>query len=335
MVHSLTQGQSMKRREFITLLAVAPVAWPRDALSQQSGKPIIAFLSGQIPPAYVIDAFRGGLSELGYVEGRDVAFDHHEAGETYERFRILADDLVRHQVTLIFATGGTAAALACKSASSTVPVLFYIGGDAVGQGLVASLNRPGGNLTGFAWFGFALAAKRMELLHKLLPKVTEIGMLSNPNNPDAEYEIREVQAAARTLGQEIRVFRIAGPSDLDSVFEAISRERIGALFVGSDTMLSSQRAQIVALAARHGIPAIYERRDYPDAGGLMSYGHNRVEAYRQLGLYAGRILKGDKPADLPVIQPTRFDFVINLKSAKALGLTVSPSLIARADEVIE
>ena len=325
----------MRRREFIRLLAVAPVTWPHDALSQQPGKRIIAFLSGQRPPAYVIDAFRGGLSELGYVEGRDVAFEHHEAGETYERFRILAGDLVRHQVTLIFATGGTAAALACKSASSSAPVLFYIGGDAVGQGLVVSLNRPGGNLTGFAWFGFALAAKRMELLHELLPKVTEIGMLSNPNNPDAEYEIREVQAAARTLGHEIRVFRTASPSDLESVFETISHQRIGALFVGSDTMLASQRARIVALAARHGIPAIYERRDYPDAGGLMSYGHNRVEAYRLLGLYAGRILKGDKPADLPVIQPTRFDFVINLKTAKSLGLEIPDKLIALADEVIE
>jgi putative tryptophan/tyrosine transport system substrate-binding protein len=325
----------MQRREFITLLGGAAVTWPHDALSQQPGKPIIAFLSGQIPPAYVIDAFRGGLNELGYAEGRDVAFEHHQAGESYERFRILAGDLVRDQVTLIFATGGTAAALACKSASSSVPVLFYIGGDAVGQGLVASLNRPGGNLTGFAWFGFALAAKRMELLHELLPKVTEIGMLSNPNNPDVEYEIREVQAAARTLGDEIRVFRAASPSDLESVFENMSNQRIGALFVGSDTMLASQRAQIVALAARRGIPAIYERRDYPDAGGLMSYGHNRVEAYRLLGLYAGRILKGEKPADLPAIQPTKFELVINMKTAKALGLTISNQMQLLTDEIIE
>jgi putative ABC transport system substrate-binding protein len=325
----------MRRRDFITFVGGAAAAWPLTARSQQPTKPVIGFLSGQGPPAYVMDAFRGGLGELGYVEGRDVAFEFHSAGETYERFRILAGDLVRQQVTLIFATGGTAAALACKSASSSVPVLFYIGGDAVGQGLVVSLSRPGGNLTGFAWFGFALAAKRMELLHELLPKVTEIGMLSNPNNPDAEYEIREVQTAARTLGQEIRVFRAASPSDLESVFQTISNQKVGALFVGSDTMLASQRAQIVALAARHGIPAIYERRDYPDAGGLMSYGHNRVEAYRLLGLYAGRILKGDKPADLPVIQPTKFDLVINLKTAKSLGLDVPPTLLARADEVID
>ena len=247
----------------------------------------------------------------------------------------MADDLVRRQVALIFATGGTAAALAARTATSTIPIVFYMGGDPVQQGLVASLSRPGGNLTGFGWLGFALAAKRLELLRELLPNGATIGMLMNPANPDSDFEMRDVQDAARILGRQIHILTASSDGEFDGVFATLVKQQIGALIVASDAYFSGRRGRIVALAARHGVAAIYERREFPDAGGLISYGHHRADAYRQLGIYSGRILKGTKPAELPVLQPTKFELVINLNAAKALGIEISPKLLALADEVIE
>jgi putative ABC transport system substrate-binding protein len=283
----------------------------------------------------MIDAFRQGLNETGYVVGQNVAFEHRAAGSEYDRFRAMADDLVRRQVAVIFATGGTAAALAAKTATSTIPIVFYMGGDPVQQGLVISLGRPGGNLTGFAWLGFALAAKRLELLRELMPNGAAIGMLVNPANPDSDFEMRDVQDAARILGRQIHILTASGDADFDSAFATVIKQQIGALIIASDAYFSGRRGRIVALATRHGVPAIYERREFPDVGGLISYGHHRADAYRQLGIYAGRILKGTRPAELPVLQPTKFELVINLNAAKALGIEISPKLLALADEVIE
>jgi len=323
----------MRRREFIKLLGGAAAAWPLAARAQQPAMPVIGFLSSGQPQvfAHMIDAFRQGLNETGYVAGQNVTFEHRAAGSEYDRFRAMADDLVRRQVALIFATGGTAAALAARTATSTIPIVFYMGGDPVQQGLVASLSRPGGNLTGFGWLGFALAAKRLELLRELLPNGATIGMLMNPANPDSDFEMRDVQDAARILGRQIHILTASS----DGVFATLVKQQVAALIVASDAYFSGRRGRIVALAARHGVATIYERREFPDAGGLISYGHHRSDAYRQLGIYAGRILKGTKPAELPVLQPTKFELVINLNAAKALGIEISPKLLALADEVIE
>jgi putative ABC transport system substrate-binding protein len=325
------------RREFMTMLGGAAAAWPFAARAQQPAMPVVGFLSSGQPQtfAHMIDAFRQGLSQTGYVVGQNVTFEHLAAGSEYDRFRAMADDLVRRQVAVIFATGGTAAALAARTATSTIPIVFYMGGDPVQQGLVASLGRPGGNLTGFSWLGFALAAKRLELLRELLPNAAMIGMLVNPVNPDSDFEMRDVQDAARILGRQIHNLTASSDSDFDGVFATLVKQQMGALIVASDAYFSGRRGRIVALAARHGVAAIYERREFPDAGGLISYGHHRADAYRQLGVYTGRILKGTKPAELPVLQPTKFELVINLNAAKALGIEISPKLLALADEVIE
>jgi putative ABC transport system substrate-binding protein len=280
-------------------------------------------------------AFRQGLAELGYVEGQSVAFDLQSAGGDYNRFRTIADEFVRRRVAVIFATGGTAAALAAKSATATIPIVFYMGGDPVSQALVASLNRPGANLTGLGWLGFNLGAKRLELLHELMPQNSVLGILVNPSNPDSNFEVRDLQGAARVLKQQVHILTASSDADFDVVFETIVKQQIGALVVASDVFFSGRRGRIVALAARRGVPAIYERRDFTDAGGLISYGHDRAAAYRQLGIYVGRILKGEKPADLPVLQPTKFELVINLNVSKALGIDVPAKLLALADEVIE
>jgi len=280
-------------------------------------------------------AFRQGLAELGYVEGQSVAFDLQSAGGDYNRFRTIADEFVRRRVAVIFATGGTAAALAAKSATATIPIVFYMGGDPVSQALVASLNRPGANLTGLGWLGFNLGAKRLELLHELMPQNSVLGILVNPSNPDSNFEVRDLQGAARVLKQQVHILTASSDADFDVVFETIVKQQIGALVVASDVFFSGRRGRIVALAARRGVPAIYERRDFTDAGGLFSYGHDRAAAYRQLGIYVGRILKGEKPADLPVLQPTKFELVINLNVSKALGIDVPAKLLALADEVIE
>jgi ABC-type uncharacterized transport system substrate-binding protein len=327
----------IRRREFIFILGGTAAAWPLAARAQQPAMPVVGFLSSGQPQtfAHMIDAFRQGLSQTGYVVGQNVTFEHLAAGSEYDRFRAMADDLVRRQVAVIFATGGTAAALAARTATSTIPIVFYMGGDPVQQGLVASLGRPGGNLTGFSWLGFALAAKRLELLRELLPNGATIGMLVNPTNPDSDFEVRDVQDAARILGRQIHNLTASSDSDFDGVFATLVKQQIGALIVASDAYFSGRRGRIVALAARHGVAAIYERREFPDAGGLISYGHHRADAYRQLGVYTGRILKGTKPAELPVLQPTKFELVINLNAAKALGIEISPKLLALADEVIE
>ena len=322
----------MRRREFITLLSSSAAIWP---LPAHAKIPVVAFLSGVAVPVQLVDAFRQGLGQIGYIEGQNVSFEYRTASGEYDRFRTIADDLVRQQVAVIFATGGTAAALAAKSATSTTPVVFYMGGDPVKQGLVASLNRPGGNLTGLGWLGFALGAKRLELLRELVPNVTAISLQINPKNPDSEFEVQDVQEAARVLGHQLHVLPASVEADIPGAFAKVVQQRDGALIVASDPFFSGRRGLLVALAARHGVPTIYERRDFPDAGGLISYGHKRADAYRQLGIYTGRILKGTRPADLPVLQPTKFELVVNLNAAKALGLEIPSTLLAHADEVIE
>ena len=295
----------------------------------------MAFLSTFQVPANLVNAFRQGIGEFGYVEGQNVAFEHRTASGEYDRFRAIAEDLVRRQVAVIFATGGTAAALAAKSATSVMPVVFYIGGDPVKQGLVRSLNQPGENLTGLGWFGFALATKRLELLRELVPNATAFSLMVNPRNPDSKFEAQDLQEAARTFGQQLQVLPASSEAEFTDVFSKLGQQRNGALIVASDVLFSGRRAALVTLAARHGVPTIYERRDFPDAGGLISYGHHRADAYRQLGIYTGRILKGARPADLPVLQPTKFELVININAARALGLKIAPTLLAIADEVIE
>ena len=278
----------MRRREFMTLLGGA-AAYPLAARAQQPAMPVVAFLQAVVR-VHLVEAFRRGLSEVGYIEGQNVTFEYRTASGEYDRFRAIADDLVRRQVAVIFALGGTAAALAVKSATSTTPVVFYMGGDPVKQGLVTSLNRPGGNLTGLGWLGFALGAKRLELLRELLPNVTAISLLVNPTNPDGEFEMQDVQEAARMLGRQLHVLPASVDAELPSVFRKLGQQGDGALIVASDAFFSGRRGLLVALAARHGVPTIYERRDFPDAGGLISYGHERADAYRLLGIYTGRIL---------------------------------------------
>jgi putative ABC transport system substrate-binding protein len=325
------------RRKFLATLGGAAAAWPLAARAQQPTMPVVGFLSSGQPQVFarMIDAFRQGLSEIGYVVGQNVIFEHRAAGSDYDRFSAMANDLVRQQVAVIFSTGGTVAALAAKNATSTIPIVFYMGGDPVKQDLVASLNRPGGNLTGLAWLGVDLGAKRLELLRELVPTSMGVAVLANPNNPDSEFEIRDVQQAARILGRQIHVVSASSDADFDSVFAMLVKQQTGALIVAGDPYFSGRRGRIVALATRYAVPTMYDRRDFADAGGLISYGHDRATAYRQLGTYTGRILKGAKPADLPVLQPTKFELVINLNAAKALSLDVPPTLLALADEVIE
>jgi putative tryptophan/tyrosine transport system substrate-binding protein len=329
--------EPVNRRSFITLLGGAAASWPLAARAQQPAMPVIGFLTSTPPQLFanMIDAFRQGLAELGYAEGRNVTFEYRTAGAEYERFQSMAAELVRRPVSVIFATGGTAAVLAAKKVTATIPILFYVGGDPVAQGLVASVPRPGGNATGMHWLGGALGAKRLELLRELVPTTTLVGMLVKPDNPESEFEIRDVQRGADSLGLKLQVFNAAHDPDFDSAFAALIEQRADALLVGSDPYFSSRRGRIIALAGRHGVPAIYERREFPEAGGLISYGGLRADAYRQLGIYAGRILMGAKPADLPVLQPTKFEIVINLNAAKALGLDIPATVLARADEVIE
>jgi putative ABC transport system substrate-binding protein len=327
----------MRRREFIKVFAGVAAAWPLAVRAQQPTTPVIGFLSSAQPQVFaqMIDAFRQGLSEIGYVVGQNVLFEHRAAGSEYDRFRVMADDLVGRHVDVIVTTGGTSAALAAKKATSTIPIVFYMGGDPVKQGLVASPNHPGDNLTGLGWLGVALGAKRLELLGELVPNNMAIAMLVNPNNPDSEFEARDVQEAARALRRQVHITSAESEADLDGVFTTLVKQHTGALIIAGDAYFSGRRDRIAALAARHALPTMYDRRDFVDAGGLISYGHERASAYRQLGVYAGRILKGAKPAELPVLQPTKFELVINLKSAKALGLTVPTTLLTAADEVIE
>jgi putative ABC transport system substrate-binding protein len=326
----------MRRRELMLLLGGAMTA-ARGLRAQQKAMPVIGYLNGTSPgpAAPFVAAFRHGLSETGYVEGQSVAIDYRWAEGDYYRLPAIAADLVGRKVDLIAASGGPASALAAKSATSIIPIVFVSGDDAVAAGLVASLARPGGNLTGVSFLDVELMPKRLDLLSELVPQAGVIALLVNPTNPNAERVMRGVQEAARTKGVQLPIQKARTESEIDAAFATLVQLKAGALVVGADAFFNSRREQLVALASRHQVPAIYEWREFPASGGLISYGTSIAAVYRQVGLYAGKILNGAKPADLPVEQPTTLELVVNLKTAKALGLTVPPSILARADEVIE
>jgi putative tryptophan/tyrosine transport system substrate-binding protein len=327
----------MKRREFITLLGGATVAWPLAARAQQSAMPVIGFLASTSPTAWApyLTAFKQGLREAGYIEGQNVTIEYRWAEGDYARLPALAADLVRRHVAVLVAVGGSSSAKAAKAASSTIPIVFTTGGDPVGLGLVASLNRPGGNVTGVALLISEMESKRFGLLRDMVPTATLVAVLLNSRSPVSTTELNDVQEAARAVGQQIHILNASSEQELDAAFASLAKLGAGALLVGSDPFFNSRRSYLVSLAARARVPAIYELREYVVAGGLMSYGTSLVNGYRQVGLYTGRILKGEKPQDLPVVQSTKFEFVINLKTAKALGLEVPLRLQELADEVIE
>ena len=323
----------MRRREFIAGLGSA-AAWPLAARAQQA-LPVIGFLNSGLLEESNFLFFRKGLQDMGYVEGSNVAFEHRGAQQNYQ-LAALAAELARRQVALIVAIGAANSALAAKAATATIPIVFLNGSDPVKLGLVASLNRPGGNMTGVSNYQGLLGAKRFELLRQLVPQATNIALLRNPTNLISVGDTEDLQNAARSVNQQLIVFNATNEEEIDAAFAAAAERRVGALIVNVDgSLFSWRKEQIIALAAHYGIPASYSSRNFPARGGLMSYGSLQSDVYRQVGLYAGRILKGEKPADLPVLQPTKFELVINLKAAKALGLDVPPTLLALADEVIE
>jgi putative ABC transport system substrate-binding protein len=324
----------MGRREFIRLLGGAAV-WPLGAHAQQPALPVIGFLwyGSASEWAPFITSFRQGLKETGFVEGQNLAIEFRWTEGQSDQQPAWAADLVRRQMAAIVT--GTVGGLAAKAATTTIPIVFVVGADPVKTGLVASFNRPGGNVTGVSFFSNELAAKRLGLLHDLLPQATVIAVLVNPNFPDAADQMRDVQGAARTLGLRIRVLNASTESEIDMAFVTLAQQRADALVLAADPFFTARRRRIVALAARHAIPAMYDLREWTAAGGLISYGTDLADAFRQTGIYTGKILKGTKPADLPVMQSTKFELVINLKTAKELGLEIPPTLLARADEVIE
>ena len=324
----------MKRRDLL-ILGGALVAWPLAARAQLKVIPVIGYLGNTPgPAARLTAAFHQGLSETGYVEGQNVAIEYRWAEGRYDRLPALAADLIGRKVDVIV-TASTPGIQAAKSATSTIPIVFRGGGDPVGDGLVASLARPGGNLTGVILLADELTPKRLELLSELVPQARVIALLVNPNNATAERIIGDVQAAARVRGLQLHILKAASENEIDAAFASLVQLHAGALVVGADPFLSSRREQLVALASRHAVPSIYAWREFADSGGLISYGASLTAAFRQVGTYTGKILKGAKPADLPVQQPTTFELVVNLKTAKALGLTVPQTILARADEVIE
>jgi len=326
----------MRRREFLGVLGGAVAAWPVGAWGQQPATPVIGFLNtaSPIPFSNFVAAFQRGLKEAGYVEGQNVAIEYRWAESQLERLPALANDLVRWPVSVIVTSGAKESALAAKAATSSIPILF-IAGDAIKDGLVATLNRPGGNLTGVNLFTNVLSAKRLEILRELIPNAGLIAVLADRNSREADAQLRELQVAARIIGQQIFVALAGGEAEFENAFNSISQKKAAALLVAGSPFFTSRRDAIVALAARYAVPAIYEWREFTEVGGLISYGTNLPDSYRQLGFYTGRIIKGERPADLPVLQPTRFELAVNNKTARALGLTVPPSLLARADEVIE
>jgi ABC-type uncharacterized transport system substrate-binding protein len=324
----------MKRREFVSLLG-GVAAWPVAARAQQPTMPVIGFLNGQSPKtfAHLLRAFHQGLNETGFVEGQNATTEYSWAEGYVDRLPALARDLVRRQVNVIVAAGG--AHLAAKAATTNIPIVFTTPGEPVQEGLVASFNRPGGNATGISVFTVTLEAKRFELLHELVPKATTIGVLLDPTFSSFDMQLSEVQTAARATGRELRVLNVSTDADIDEAFSILVKIRAGGLVVGGNPFLNGKRNKLIALAAREAIPAIYEAQESTIAGGLMNYGPSITDVYRLLGVYSGRILKGEKPSDLPVLQPVKFDLLINLRTAKVLGLSVPPTLLARADEVIE
>jgi putative tryptophan/tyrosine transport system substrate-binding protein len=327
----------IRRRDFVILLGGGAAAWPLAARAQQPAMPVIGYLSARSPEdtAHLVEAFRRGLSEAGFVEGRNLTIEFRWAYNQYDRLPALAADLVSRQVAVMAATGGDPLPQIAKAATQTIPIVFQANGDPVSNGLVASLNRPGGNATGITIFGAAVVTKRLQLLHELVPQATAIAFLLNPNNPNADIEMSAVGMAAASLGKELLILHASSEDDLATAFATMIQQRREALLVASDTFFLSRRDQLTSLAARHRMPAIYYLREFAEAGGLITYGNTLPEMYRQTGLYVGRILKGEKPGDLPVQQATKFELVINLKTAKTLGLTVPDKLLVAADEVIE
>jgi putative ABC transport system substrate-binding protein len=324
------------RREFITLLGGGAATWPLAARAQQAAMPVIGLLYGASPDpvAHRLRAFRQGLKDSGYVEGENVAIEYRWAENQFDRLPEMVADLIRRQVTVIAALN-TVAAVAAKAASATIPIVFIAQEDPVRLGLVASLARPGGNLTGVNFFNSELTAKRLALLHELVPTANRVGVLVNPADVLTETTLRDVQPAARAIGLQIQVVNASTSGEIDAAFAAFVREQVDALFVGPGGLFSSRRVHIANQAMRQGIPATYTQREFPEIGGLMSYGTNLADSWRQIGVYAGRVLKGAKPADLPVVQSTKLELVINAQTARLLGLTIPPGLLAIADEVIE
>ena len=326
----------MRRRQFITLLGGA-AAWPLAARAQQPPMPMIGFLHSASPGPFAsaVDAFRRGLSETGYTEGRNVAIEYRWAEGKYDRLPVLAADLVGHRVSVIVAMAGNGPAQAAKAATATIPIVFVSGGDPVSGGLVASLNRPGGNVTGVSWIATALVPKQLELLRGSTRNPMLIGALVNPSYPDHDLQLRELREGGAAIGRKINIVRAATTADIDTAFGSLVQMSADALIVANDPFFVNRRGQIVTLAAGHRIPAMYFSREFTEAGGLLSYGADLIDAARQGGVYAGKILHGEKPSDLPVMQSIKFEFVINLKTAKALNLEIPPTMLALADEVVE
>ena len=327
----------MQRREFITLLGGAAAAWPFAVQAQQPAMPIIGYMSARSPEdtVQVLEAFHKGLGEGGFVSDRNVKVVYRWARGDYSQLPTLAAELVQRSVTVLVGTGGELSARAAKEATATIPVVFAVGSDPVKAGLVQSFNRPGGNITGSVILSEAMEQKRFGILQETVPGVVLFGAIVNPNYPGAVDQMRDLERAAPKLGRQLFVAKASNDTQLDAAFAALLRERVGALLVASDPYFDTRRGRFIAFAAQNRLPAIYQFREYAFEGGLISYGPSITDAYRQVGVYVARILKGEKPADLPVLQPTKFDFVVNLKTAKTLGLIVPPTLVARADEVID
>jgi ABC-type uncharacterized transport system substrate-binding protein len=327
----------MRRRDFITLLGGAAAAWPLAVRAQQGKMPVIGILASVSPAPYApfIAAIKEGLRQTGYVEGRNVAIEYRWAEGQYDRLPQLASELVESGVAVMILVGGGATTTAAKAATATIPIVVVMGDDPVKTGAVVALNRPGGNVTGVSLLSVAMEAKRLQLLRELAPNVSVIAIVLNPNNPQADEQLQELQDAGHALGVQVEPFKAGSPSEIDTAFLNLVERRAGALLMAADAFFNTRREQFIVLSARHALPAIFPYREFPAAGGLMSYGTSLADAYRQEGIYAGRILKGEKPAEMPVQQAVKIELVINLQTAKSLGLTIPLALLGRADEVIE